>query len=265
MNAYVLKLRTNVDAENGIAVVSKNDDTVVLREYRKKDEILRTYDAEIAYSWFIVPVSDDEIIYVNNRKWNRYRFVSNGVKDTIFLNATPQLFAEAEKKGVVLPESYMDAFKTSLNELFRFPVFFNSEKRSWSTASVFWRYKSILNQLDKTVNDFVEQSVIDNFFKQMVNVYAKSDIKALLDGERIIISSDVKALINKLNWEMSNIATCAFERAIKFANEHNWSNEWFSTISYEGKEFKIKLIQYHVYLLIPYGKSEISECVGWLD
>jgi hypothetical protein len=37
---FVLKLKTNSDVENGIAVVSKSNTDTILRTYEKKDEIL---------------------------------------------------------------------------------------------------------------------------------------------------------------------------------------------------------------------------------
>jgi len=262
MKSFVLKLRTNVDVGNGIAVVSKNDDTVVLREYHKKDEILRTYEEKIAFSWFVISVEDDEVIYVNNQKWNRYRFISEGVKDTIYLNSTPELFIEAKRNGVVLPGNYIDAFTTALRELFKFPVFPN-EKRKWSSATIFNRYKTVLFQLDKTVNDFLSQEEIDGFFNQMVNLYALSKIKMMLEGKRVSVSPDVETKINGLKKELSYMGTQAFNAFIANGIK-DWDEEQWSTMRYNNTEITVRVNNAHVYVVIPYGKSEVWECVGWL-
>lgn len=263
MKTFVLKLRTNADAENGVAVVSKSDDTLVLREYHKKDEILRTYEDNIAYSWFVVSVSENEVIYVNNQKWRRYCNTCDGIKDTIYVNPTAELFKHVKGNIELLPENYMDALETSLKEIFKFPVF-RSENRGWSSASVFVRYIHVLYRLKKTANDFVEQHVIDEFVRKMIKVYARSEIKSMLNGKCAFVSKEVEAEIEVLNKEMSEISSLAFDCAIAGSKVHNWCTEWDGSISYKGKTLDIKVNQDHVYLQVPYGKGSVSECVGWL-
>ena len=265
MKTFVLKLRTNSDVENGIAIVASNNSDTVLRTYEKKDEVLRTYEGSVAYSWFLIPVDENEVIFVNNKKWRRYREKEDGVKDTICVNATPELYYSAKKAGVVLPEMYYEALKTSLTELFMFPVF-SSETRKWNSVKVFMQYKNLLPELEKKVNDFVEQSQLDKFFESLVNLYAATEIKSFIDGGLIRLSQSTKQKVDELMVTFAQIRRWAFSLAKEYSNEHNWYMDWMHETEYKGKPVTLMVKCYHLYVIFPYGKdSSITECVGWFE
>ena len=264
MNTFVGKFRTNVELANGIAIVAKNDPDTVLRTYSKKDEVLRTYENGIAYSWFIIGVDYDEVIYVNHKKWNRYETICGGVKDTIKVNPVVELYEEAKKQNVTLPESYFEALGTSLREIFRYPIFANSE-RTWSSASVFAKYKRVLRECEKTVNDFVDENKLDNFFTQLAAVYAFSEIHVLYDQEHVALSAETRSVLVQREYEFSKYKRIAFAVASENFAEHKWFSEWNKKYDFGGNEFIIKVCKKHVYLMIPHGKDYVKECIGWFE
>lgn len=264
MNTYVGKFRTNVELANGIAIMAKNNPDTVLRTYNKKDEVLRTYEDGFAYSWFIISVEHDEVIFVNHKKWSRYVNICDGVKDTIKVNPVIELYEEARKQNVALPESYVDALGTSLRELFRYPVFSTAE-RTWSSASVFAKYKRVLSEYKKKVNDFVDENRLDNFFMQLAEVYAFSEIHVLYDYEFVTLSEKTRKSLIEREYEFSKYRRTAFEVANADCSEHKWFNEWEKKHDFDGKEFIIEVCQKHVYLMVPYEKGFVKECIGWFE
>lgn len=261
---FVLKLKTNFDVENGIAVVSKSNTDTILRTYEKKDEILRTHEDGVAYSWFIITVNENEVIFVNNKMWKRYSNSGEDIKDTIFLNATPDLYWNAKKAGVTLPAEYTEALRTSLKEIFKFPVFSN-KTRKWNSVKVFLRYKTLLNEIEKKVNDFVEQKEIDNFFEILTNLYAAAEIKAFMDGGLIRLSDNTKCKVDCMLSNFAGIRRWAFNFAKDYSTEHNWYTEWVREATYQEMTVTVKVQCYHLYVIFPYGKDNITECVGWFD
>jgi len=182
------------------------------------------------------------------------------------MNATPELFEKAKENGVELhKESYLDALKTSLRELFKFPVFSN-EKRTWNSATVFMHYKNILRCLGKTVNDFVEQERIDNFIEQLIKVYALKEIRAFTTDNMVWMSESVFEKLCSAKMEFSRMASHAFNYADKFKNVHNWYSEWESETFYNDMKILVRVNKYRVYILIPVGKEDfVCECAGWLS
>ncbi|MBQ7668356.1 MAG: hypothetical protein IJS47_03435 [Clostridia bacterium] len=265
MNTYALKIPRLFTGDNVITVVDKNNPVSVHRTLGSKDIVMVDSDHIREYEWYIVSVEDDEIIMVNGDKWHRFSCIDHGFKDTVRMNNAPELLGLIQRKGYKLPQKVEALLHTSLNELFSKPIF-RTETREWSTASVFIRYKDALEELHKTVNDFVNQAKIDTLFDKLIVSLAIGDANLMYNTGRIMLSPIIREELKEATMQFKRIRSLAFDTADAAKGIHKWSSEWKTSVKFEGIDLVVRVHRDHVYVLIPHGKDGyIMECVGWFD
>ena len=270
MSTYALKLPRYTIA-NSVCVVAKNNPDYVLRSYTEKDVVLVSKDERgIENEWFVVSVDDDELIMVNGQKWQRYHSKDYGFKDTVHANCAPELFSIMFRRGYKISDQILDLLKTALEELFACPIFYlefpnRDEICNWSSASVFSRYVELLEEIGKTVNDFVAQETIDNFFDKMFSELYMVDAKSMLYSGKIVLSPETHQKYSEASKMFKEISDIAMEEAIAAKSIHLWHGEWMKSAKYKGIDFVIRVFRSHIYVLLPYKNGRTVQCIAKFD
>ncbi len=86
------------------------------------------------------------------------------------------------------------------------PIFFSRviqwESKGYDSAATWNYYEWILEHIGKKANDYVQQSAIDSFFKEMCCIHDVGQIARILPSKALLISSEIAEAIEKSQKEV---------------------------------------------------------------
>lgn len=129
------------------------------------------------------------------------------------------------------------------------PRFFSKviqwEAKECDSAATWQYYEWILKYLGKTANDFVKQTIIDNFFKELCSIHDVYQISRILPSEVITISNGIPEAIEESKKEVQE----TIEIAKKLIAENNFEDivGYMTVVSMYAKDTPCGNIGVHIH------------------
>lgn len=232
-------------ANKGIYHTRQNGDFV--QELFKKDAVLvyevtehNNYFGE-KYAFFIIECEEYDNLRCGktSQTVTNYRSESEIYYDAVYVS---EMCEELLKQEKPLPSNLEKLLSDYL------PRFFSKviqwESKGFDSAATWSYYKWILEHIGKKANDFVQQSAIDSFFKEMCCIHDVWQISRILPSKVLSISPEISETIEKSKKEVQE----TIEIAKRLIAEKSYKDVKLGRISVYAEDTPCGKIGVHVNL-----------------
>lgn len=198
------------------------------------------------YAFFIIECEEfDKLrggktsqIVTNDRSENEIYY------DAVYVSEMCEQLLKQERP---MPNNLEGLLSTYLPILFSRVIQWRS--RGYDSAATWEEYEWILKHIGKTANDFVDQSIIDAFFKELCSTHDVWQISRFLPSESISISTDVLNEIKKSKEDVKE----TIEIAKSLISDKSYEDIKFGDLSVYAEDTPCGEIC--VYINLKYGLS----------